>query len=85
MHVINVVASAYHWDNVAYYDLMFRQLMAYKPNRSWAKTYNQGWNSAMRDPLVKATSSSNFGGRNNNNGSGKKDWHDDCCWRYNRN
>ena len=85
MHVINVAASAYHWDNVAYYDLTFRQLMAYKPNRSWAKTYNQGWNLAMRDPLIKATPSSNFGGRNNNNGSGKKDWRDDCCWQYNRN
>ena len=53
MHGINVAASSYHWDNVASYDLTFRQLMAFKPHRSWVKTYNQGWNLAMRDPIAK--------------------------------
>ena len=53
MHGINVAASSYHWDNVASYDLTFRQLMAFKPHCSWAKTYNQGWNLAMRDPMAK--------------------------------
>ena len=53
MHVINVAAASYHWDNVASYDLTFKQLMAFKPHRSWAKTYNQGWNLAMRDPMGK--------------------------------
>ena len=53
IHVINVTASSFQWDNVANYDLTFRQLMAFKPHRSWAKIYNQGWNLAMRDPLGK--------------------------------
>ena len=51
MHVINVAASSYHWDNVASYDLTFHQLMAFKPHHSWAKLYNQGWNLAMKEPL----------------------------------
>ena len=37
MHTINVAASSFHWDNVANYDVTFRQLMAFKPHRSWAK------------------------------------------------
>ena len=80
MHVINVAASAYQWDNVASYDLTFRQLMAFKPKRSWAKTYNQGWNLAMRDPITKGQSVKNSSSNNN-----KHDWRDDCCWRFNRN
>ena len=42
VHIIHTAASTYHWDNVAYYDYIFRQLMAVKPWRSWAKTYTQG-------------------------------------------
>ena len=73
MHVINVAASSYHWDNVSNYDVTFRQLMAFKPNRSWAKTYHQGWNLAMRDPIGKNSQSnrSYFAGGNSeasNNG-----------------
>ena len=83
MHTINVAASAYHWDNVASYDLTFRQLMAHKPQRNWAKLYHQGWNLSMREPL----------GRQNNAGyavaatkNGKHhDWRDDCCWKFNKN
>ena len=37
MPCINVAASSYQWDNVASYDLTFRQLMAFKPQRSWQK------------------------------------------------
>ena len=51
MHEINVAASSYQWTNVAYYDITFCQLMAFKPSRSWAKMYHQGWNLAMRDPI----------------------------------
>ena len=29
-HTINIAASSYHWDNVAYYDVTFRQLMSFK-------------------------------------------------------
>ena len=85
-HAINVAASSFRWDNVANYDLTFRQLMAFKPHRSWAKIYNQGWNLVMRDPL---SSSSKNNSHNNNSqsqstGNGQS-WRDRCCWRYNRN
>ena len=49
--VINTAASAYSWDNVYNYDITFRHLMAFNPNRSWAVTYNQMWNLSMRDPI----------------------------------
>ena len=94
MHVINIVASAYQWSTVAYYDLTFRQLMAFKPNRSWAKTYNQGWNLAMKEPLgagrnVTPAHSDNFrsnfnSGGNSSNGQ-RRDWWDDCYWKFNCN
>ena len=50
----------YQWHNVASYDLTFCQLMAQRPMRSWAKTYNQGWNLAMRDPISKGNSNLNL-------------------------
>ena len=92
MHVINVAVSAYQWSNVAYYDLTFRQLMAFQPECSWAKTYNQGWNPSMKEPLGNKYSSflapgqlsqsfSNNAPKENNH----HDWRDDCCWRYNKN
>ena len=55
MHVINVATLSYQWDNVASYDLTFRQLMVFKPQRSWAKTYTQGWNLALRDSIGRNT------------------------------
>ena len=51
VHVINVAASSYVWDNVSFYDVTFRQLMASNPGRPWSKIYNQMWNIAMREPL----------------------------------
>ena len=48
IHCINTAALSFPWDNVAYYDFTFRQLMAAKPWRSWSKTYTQGWNLALR-------------------------------------
>ena len=51
--VINTAASSYLWDNVYNYDITFRHLMAFNPQRSWAVTYNQMWNLSMRDPLPK--------------------------------
>ena len=60
VYVINTAAMSYHWNNVAFYDCTFRQLMAFKPWRSWAKTYTQDWNLAMRDPISRNS--------NNNNG-----------------
>ena len=93
MHVINVAASAYQWSNIAYYDVTFRQLMAFKPNRSWAKIYNQGWNLVMKEPLGSRGSyaqnqnnaQQSNGNQHYNKGGMKRDWRDDCCWRFNKN
>ena len=93
MHVINIAASTYQWSNVAYYDMTFRQLMAFNPNRSWAKTYNQGWNLALREPLgyknpsQQITVSSDNSGDSNSNSrsSNRHSWRDDYCWKYNKN
>ena len=49
--VINTAAASYVWDNVYNYDITFRHLMAFNPNRSWAVTYNQMWNLSMKEPL----------------------------------
>ena len=51
--VINTAASTYMRENVYNYDITFRHLMAFNPNRSWAVTYNQMCNLSMRDPLPK--------------------------------
>ena len=50
---------SYQWDNVAYYDYTFRQLMAEHPQRSWAKTYAQLWQLVLRDPIQKSSWNSN--------------------------
>ena len=85
---INVAASSYQWTNVTYYDVTFRQLMAFKPSRSWAKTYHQGWNLAMREPIetnrtvTAGTSNQTFeNSRSTQNNGGRRDWRDDCCNR----
>ena len=86
IHTINLAASSYHWDNVAYYDFMFRQQMAKYPQRSWRKINHQLWSLAMRDPISSKNQNhfqSNNGNNNNNRKSG--DFKDNCCWRYNRN
>ena len=87
VHVINIAASAYSWDNVSFYDQTFRHLMSSRPSRSWSKTYTQGWNLAMTDPLSKHGHSSNSvkGNSARNSLSGKKDWRDYCCWKFNKN
>ena len=95
IHVINVAASSYQWDNVAEYDFAFRQLMHANPRRSWAKTYNQIWNLTLRDPIVRTNYSGHTsgsygnhnGGYNNHNGgnsqtAGPKKA--DTCWKFNR-
>ena len=84
VYTINTAALSFSWDNVYYYDQTFRCLMEEKPWRSWSKTYTQGWNIAMRD---------NIGMSHNRNYSNaptvgpmkKKDWKDECCWKYNKN
>ena len=75
VYVINTAASAYQWHNVSEYDYTFRQLMSTYPHRSWAKTYVQGWNLAMRDPIIKGG-----GGSGNLN----KNSADNNCWAFNK-
>ena len=94
VQVIHLAASNNPWDNVAFYDFTFRQLMASKPWRSWAKTYTQGWNLAFTNtskPFSNGNANSNGSSSSSNNykgGRGSKgngNWKDDCCWKYNKN
>ena len=92
VYVINTASASYAWENVYFYDFTFRQLMAEKPNRSWAKTYTQLWNLAMCDHLPKG-GPGNFQGqdKNHNNNTNSSfnsgtsgNWRDRCCWRFNK-
>ena len=53
IYIINSAAATYQWDNIAYYNVTFRQLMSEKPGRSWGKTFVQLWQLALREPIVK--------------------------------
>ena len=83
IHVINVAALSYSWENVAYYDFTFRQLMAEKPWMSWAKTYTQAWHLALHETSV---SNKVRNPRNETQAAlpDELDWKDKCCWRYNK-
>ena len=92
VYTINTAASSYHWENVAFYDNTFRHLMSERPWCSWSKTYTQGWNLALKNPINKSASysgegSSNYLHNNFNQGQTRRhrDWCDNCCWRYNKN
>ena len=80
VHTINGAAASFAWENVMYYDSTFRQLMANKPQRSWAKIYSQLWHTAMCDPLPKRSNFQGFGQQS----AKHVDWRDRCCWRFNR-
>ena len=67
--VIHTAASSFIWDNVYNYDITFRHLMAFNPQRSWAITYNQMWNLSMKDPLPKGTGQKQSFGFNHFQGS----------------
>ena len=97
VHVINTAAASFQWDNVAWYDYTFRQLMASKPHRTWAKLYTQFWNLAMQNPIVQTGNYAGNGGHNRygqnsgNSSSGSRsgvkkygDWRDNCCWIFNK-
>ena len=76
---IHHAAGKYKWDNVAYYDYVFRHLMEQYPHRSWAKTYTQGWTYAMCDPLTHASH------RGSGESSGnRKERKLNACWKFNR-
>ena len=84
--IIHRAAAIFNWDNVAKYDYVFRQLMAAKPYRSWAKVYTQMWNITLNEPIKKfnenGSSASGNSNHNNNHKGGKK--RDSYCWKYNK-
>ena len=94
VHIINTASSSYSWENVAFYDFTFRQLMERKPHRSWAKIYTQMWNLALTDQVNRGSGSFQKGNgyqqqqqaqNNQQHKTGKHgDWRDRCCWRYNK-
>ena len=85
--IVHNIASSYPWDSVMYYDVIFRQLMASKPWRSWAKTYTQGWNLALKSRINESNFSAGGYVQKTNGGgfSSKDNWKEKCCWRYNKN
>ena len=92
--VIETAASAYVWENVYNYDIIFRQLMAFNPNRSWAVLYSQMWNLPMCEPLNKIKqfgNSSSYSCNNSNNHTSSKGGvrrksgnKSDYCWNFNK-
>ena len=82
--IIHRAAAIFNWDNVARYDYVFRQLMASKPHRSWAKVYNQMWNLTLNEPIKKFNEAGNFKKDNYQTNSGQKK-KDSFCWKYNKN
>ena len=76
IHIINTAASSFAWENVANYDFTFRNLMAAYPQRSWAKTYTQMWNIAMRDPINRMNKTTSK--------DRDKDDKSDFCWKFNK-
>ena len=51
LYIINTAVSSYAWENVAYYDFTFRQMISHNPNRSWAKLYSHLWNLAITEAI----------------------------------
>ena len=82
VHTIHTASVSFHWDNVYYYDVMFRRFLGDNPQRSWAKIYQNLWSMAMRDPI---SSKLNNGGNQFNSKGRSGDWKDNYCWRFNKN
>ena len=90
VYIIHTAATSNPWENVYFYDINFRELMASKPWRSWGKTYTQGWNMAFNNSsIANLNSGSNYNTSYNQSNqrqfNQKKDWKHDCCWRFNKN
>ena len=90
--VINTASMSYNWDNVYNYDIVFRQLMEFNPNRSRAVTYNQMWNLSMTNPILQNQARRSFGSYNNSNSNQNNQNNSgiatkrkvDYCWRFNK-
>ena len=91
VYVIHTAVASNPWDNVYFYDINFRELMASKPWRSWGKTYTQGWNMAFNNSNANFLSSTSHhvggsqGSSSMSNNRNSRDWKDDCCWHFNKN
>ena len=92
VYVINTAAQSYVWDNVSFYDYTFRQMMAVNPHRSWSKIFNQMWNLAMHEPIIKNSGTGfnkpyqgSYNGNGNKDSGQKKKRLSDACWKFNRN
>ena len=91
VYVIHTAAASNAWDNVSFYDVTFRELMASKPWRNWGKTYTQGWNLAFNNNSSHAGFLPSNGTNNNRyhqqqqQNNQQHSWKDDCCWRFNKN
>ena len=72
VHTINTAVTNFAWENVAYYDYTFRQMMSQNPLPSWAKTYTQLWNIALCTPNQRFSSQSSNNSYNNSGGSMKR-------------
>ena len=53
------VASTFTWENVYSYVILFRHLMAFSPNRSWAIIYQHRWSIILKDHLTKSPMKNN--------------------------
>ena len=92
MHNIHTAYSAYHWDNIMFYDYSFRRMMHDYPERNWGITNMQMWSLAMKNPINLKPNNHFTGGGSGSGGAGvapakKKhnDWRDNVCWKFNRN
>ena len=85
--IIHRAAAIFNWDNVAKYDYVFRQLMAAKPHRSWAKVYTQMWNLTLNEPIKKFNEGNggNYSSSSSSNGKNNQKKKDSYCWKFNKN
>ena len=80
-----MLLQKYTWSNVAYYDNIFRHLMAEFPHRNWGETYGEMWNMAMCEPLSLTRGQGNSFRRGGNTfGTKQNDRKEKICWRFNR-
>ena len=70
IYTINSAATSYQWENVAHYDVVFRQMMSDRPGSSWAKLYTQLWQLALKDLLQRNAGNAGNPGSSSTQGGG---------------
>ena len=76
---VNSAASSFVWENVAYYDFLFRKLMDENTSRSWAVKCQELWSESMRDPFSRSAGHKDSTG----GGSGGARQKTGTCWHFN--